>query len=70
MSLEMAHKVILPPKKIISRSFLNSGTLIVIIDLVHRRDIQYYTQNILSGMMQCLAVCRIKYPYVKVYTMD
>jgi len=31
MSREMAHKVILPPKKIISRSFLNSGTLIVII---------------------------------------
>ncbi len=29
MSLKMAHKVILPPKKIISRSFLNSGTLIV-----------------------------------------
>jgi hypothetical protein len=29
MSLEMAHKVIVPPKKIISRSFLNSGTLIV-----------------------------------------
>jgi hypothetical protein len=30
MSLEMAHKVIVPQKKIISRSFLNSGTLIVI----------------------------------------
>ena len=30
MSREMAHKVIVPPKKIISRSFLNSGTLIVI----------------------------------------
>jgi hypothetical protein len=30
MSLEMAHKVIVPPKKIMSRSFLNSGTLIVI----------------------------------------
>jgi hypothetical protein len=29
MSLGMAHKVIVPPKKIISRSFLNSGTLIV-----------------------------------------
>jgi hypothetical protein len=29
MSLEMAHKVIVPQKKIISRSFLNSGTLIV-----------------------------------------
>jgi len=30
MSLEMAHKVIVPEKKITSRSFLNSGTLIVI----------------------------------------
>ena len=28
-SLEMAHKVIVPQKKIMSRSFLNSGTLIV-----------------------------------------
>jgi hypothetical protein len=27
MPLEMAHKVILPQKKIMSRSFLNSGTL-------------------------------------------
>ena len=31
MSLKMAHKVIVPQKKIISRSFLNSGTLIVIV---------------------------------------
>ena len=30
ISLEMAHKVIVPQKKIMSRSFLNSGTLIVI----------------------------------------
>jgi hypothetical protein len=29
MSLEMAHKVIVPQKKIRSQSFLNSGTLIV-----------------------------------------
>jgi hypothetical protein len=29
MSLEMAHKVIVPQKKIMSRSFVNSGTLIV-----------------------------------------
>jgi hypothetical protein len=29
MSLEMAHKVVVPQKKIMSRSFLNSGTLIV-----------------------------------------
>jgi hypothetical protein len=35
MSLEMAHKVIVPQKnyKIMSRSFLNSGTLIVILYL-------------------------------------
>jgi hypothetical protein len=37
MSLEMAHKVIVPPKKIISSSFLNSGTLIVIIASVVER---------------------------------
>jgi hypothetical protein len=34
MSLEMAHKVIVPQKKIMSRSFLNSGTLIVIFSLL------------------------------------
>jgi hypothetical protein len=31
MSLKMAHKVIVPQKKIMSRSLLNSGTLIVIV---------------------------------------
>ena len=36
LSLEMAHKVIVPQKKIMSRSFLNSGTLIVI---MYRRPI-------------------------------
>jgi hypothetical protein len=30
MSIEMAHKVIVPQKKIMFRSFLNSGTLLVI----------------------------------------
>ena len=30
MSLEIAHKVIVPQKRIMSHSFLNSGTLIVI----------------------------------------
>ncbi len=30
LTLEMAHKVIVPQKKIMSRSFFNSGTLIVI----------------------------------------
>jgi hypothetical protein len=35
MSLEMAHKVIVPQKKIMSRSFLNSGTLIVISSHIH-----------------------------------
>jgi hypothetical protein len=33
MSLETAQKVIVPQKKMMSRSFLNSGTLIVIINL-------------------------------------
>jgi hypothetical protein len=33
MSLEMAHKVIVQKKKIMSRSFLNIGTLIVIFQL-------------------------------------
>jgi hypothetical protein len=31
MSLEMAQKVIVPQKKVMSRSFLNRGTLIVIL---------------------------------------
>ncbi len=35
MSLEMAHKVIVPQKKIMSRSFLNSGTLIVNVSMEH-----------------------------------
>jgi hypothetical protein len=30
MSLEMAQKVIVPQKKIMSRSFLNSGTLVIL----------------------------------------
>ncbi len=30
MSLEMAQKVIVPKKKIMSQSFLNSGTLVIL----------------------------------------
>jgi hypothetical protein len=30
MSREMAHKVIVPKKKIMSKSFLNSGTLVIL----------------------------------------
>ncbi len=30
MSLEMAHKVFVPQKKIMSQSFLNSGTLVIL----------------------------------------
>ncbi len=46
MSLEMAHKVIVPPKKIISRSFLNSGTLIV--NIYHTfPDIVLYGESII-----------------------
>jgi hypothetical protein len=39
-TLEMAHKVMLPQEKIMSRSFLNSGTLIVI--FVPRRNAEYF----------------------------
>jgi hypothetical protein len=44
MSLEMAHKVIVPRKKIMSRSFLNSGTLIVINQgfRIKILDLQYF----------------------------
>ncbi len=44
MSLEMAHKVIVPQKKIMSRSFLNSGTLIV-------KNSQMELANIISHIM-------------------
>jgi hypothetical protein len=30
MSREMAHKVIVPKKKIMSQSFLNTGTLVIL----------------------------------------
>jgi hypothetical protein len=38
----MAHKVIVPQKKIMSRSFLNSGTLIVILSLANRNKSNNY----------------------------
>jgi hypothetical protein len=41
MSLEMAQKVIVPKKKIMSRSFLNSGTLIVILWVEHPLCLSY-----------------------------
>ena len=42
MSLEMAQKVIVPQKKIMSRKFLNSGTLIVRKAL---KNISAYTES-------------------------
>ncbi len=38
MSREMAHKVIVPQKKNMSRSFLNSGTLIVNLTFIDAED--------------------------------
>ncbi len=47
MSLEMAHKVIVPQKKIMSLSFLNSGTLIVNETRLNSRMLlQYVWQNV------------------------
>ncbi len=51
MSLEMAHKVIVPQKKIMSRSFLNSGTLIVI-----RNPISVYFSLLESSCEQVIRV--------------
>jgi hypothetical protein len=42
MSLEMAKKVLVPQKKIMSRSFLNSGTLIVIL---YRKAAKYFENH-------------------------
>jgi hypothetical protein len=57
MSLEMDHKVIVPQKKNMSCSFLNSGTLIVIIKLF---DI---TTNIgqqsIQTLIQDFSLCEI-----------
>ena len=43
MSLEMAHKVIVPQKKIMSSSFLNSGTSIVIFLNSNKKKWGFYT---------------------------
>ena len=51
MSLEMAHKVIVPQKKIMSRSFLNSGTLIVILDyLIVTGTLGWDIESTLKGL--------------------
>jgi hypothetical protein len=46
MSLKMAQKVIVPQKKIMSRSFLNSGTLIV---KMLRRGCEVYLHSRVSA---------------------
>jgi hypothetical protein len=49
MSLEMAHKVIVPQKNM-SRSFLNSGTLIVILlPFLHKNWLRLFSYYALLG---------------------
>ena len=45
MSLEMAHKVIVPQKNM-SRSFLNSGKLIVIMETSSLRNLKIMARNL------------------------
>jgi hypothetical protein len=66
MSLEMAHKVIVPQKKIMSRSFLNSGTLIVIIqemglsrDQVLNITVYHYDIDILYGRQKSIVQSKL-----------
>ena len=46
MSREMAHKVIVPQKKIMSQSFLNSGTLVI-----------FYVPECCCVLLLCVFVC-------------
>jgi hypothetical protein len=46
MSREMAHKVIVPQKKIMSRSFLNRGTLVIL------------CTRVLLFVLLCVVVCK------------
>ncbi len=48
----MAHKVIVPQKKIMSHSFLNSGTLIVIISCNNRKMTQHQIPSKLPYIQQ------------------
>jgi len=52
MFLEMVHKLIVPQKKIMSRSFLNSGTLIV--NTEQRYDKNFYLTLELFFFPLCL----------------
>jgi hypothetical protein len=64
MSLEMAHKVIVPQKKIMSRSFLNSGTLIVILYGIQRRSKRSPTETYTcksAFMLACTCVAFFLY---------
>jgi hypothetical protein len=52
MSLEMAHKVIVPQKKIRSQSFLNSGTLVILCT-----QVLLCTVVVCCCLLLCVLVC-------------
>jgi hypothetical protein len=77
MSLEMAHKVIVPQKKIMSRSFLNSGTLIVNFLLLSylvwieekkgKKDKQVFScllEMAISTTVKTIGTCNMIYPFL------
>ncbi len=56
MSHEMAHKVIVPQKKIMSQSFLNSGTLVILCTRVLLCTVVVCC-CLLLGVLVCCVLC-------------
>jgi hypothetical protein len=57
MSREMAHKVIVPPKKIMSQSFLNSGTLVILCTRVVLCTVVVCCCMFLGVLVCCVLLC-------------
>jgi hypothetical protein len=57
MSREMAHKVIVPQKKIRSKSFLNSGTLVILCTRVLLCTVVVCCCLLLGVLVCCCVAC-------------
>ena len=60
MSLEMAHKVIVPQKKIRSQSFLNSGTLVFLCTRVLLYTVVLCCCLLLGVLVCCCVLLRVR----------
>jgi hypothetical protein len=61
MSREMAHKVIVPPKKIMSQSFLNSGTLVILCVRVLLSTVVVCCCLLLRVLWCCCVLLRVRW---------